>query len=249
MPRQGLASSRNDENIFNNYTNIHMQEYKAHILIVDDDSRILALLKQFLNKHDFLVSTASSALEAEELLKTTIYDLIILDVMLPSVTGLDFATTIREAGNNIPIVMLTALSEADDRVKGLETGASDYVTKPFEPRELLLRISNLINNYNHFKKETNIIKFGNNLYNLNTKEFIKNDQIISLSSTEQKLLEILLERSGESINRFELSKIMGGLSERSIDVQITRIRNKLEDNPKEPKYLKTVRNEGYALYI
>jgi len=249
LPRQGLASSRNDENIFNNYTNIHMQEYKAHILIVDDDSRILALLKQFLNKHDFLVSTASSALEAEELLKTTIYDLIILDVMLPSVTGLDFATTIREAGNNIPIVMLTALSEADDRVKGLETGASDYVTKPFEPRELLLRISNLINNYNHFKKETNIIKFGNNLYNLNTKEFIKNDQIISLSSTEQKLLEILLERSGESINRFELSKIMGGLSERSIDVQITRIRNKLEDNPKEPKYLKTVRNEGYALYI
>lgn len=227
----------------------YMQEYKAHILIVDDDSRILALLKQFLNKNEFLVSTATSALEAKDLLKTSNYDLIILDVMLPRITGLDFATTIREAGNNIPIVMLTALSEADDRVKGLEAGASDYVTKPFEPRELLLRINNLINNYNNFKKETNIIKFGNNFYNINTKEFAKNEQIIFLSSTEQKLLEILIERSNIPISRLELSKMMGGLSERSIDVQITRIRNKLEDNPKEPKYLKTVRNEGYALYI
>ncbi|WCR57158.1 MAG: Transcriptional regulatory protein OmpR [Rickettsia asembonensis] len=169
--------------------------------------------------------------------------------MLPEITGIDFATTIRDAGNNIPIVMLTALSEADDRVKGLEAGASDYITKPFEPRELLLRINNLINNYNNFKKETNIIKFGNNFYNFDTKEFTKNDQIISLSSTEQKLLEILIKNSGKSTSRFELSKIMGGLSMRSIDVQITRIRSKLEDNPKEPKYLKTVRNEGYALYI
>ncbi|WP_341792562.1 response regulator transcription factor [Rickettsia endosymbiont of Gonocerus acuteangulatus] len=226
-----------------------MQEYKAHILIVDDDTRILALLKQFLNKNEFLVSTAVSAIEAKDLLKTSNYDLIILDVMLPSVTGLDFATTIRDAGNNIPIVMLTALSEADDRVKGLEAGASDYVIKPFEPRELLLRINNLINNYNNPKKEKNITKFGNNFYNYNTKEFTKNDQIIPLSSTEQKLLEIFIERLGTSVSRLELSKIMGGLSERSIDVQITRIRNKLEDNPKEPKYLKTVRNEGYALYI
>ncbi|HJD56195.1 MAG TPA: response regulator transcription factor [Rickettsia endosymbiont of Pyrocoelia pectoralis] len=226
-----------------------MQEYKAHILIVDDDNRILALLKQFLNKNEFLVSTASSAIEAENLLKTSNYDLIILDVMLPEITGLDFATTIRDAGSNIPIVMLTALSEPDDRVKGLESGASDYVTKPFEPRELLLRINNLINNYNSSKRDKNIIKFGNNFYNIATKEFTKNNQILTLSSTEQKLLEIFIERPGISISRLELSKIMGGLSERSIDVQITRIRNKIEDNPKEPKYLKTVRNEGYALYL
>jgi len=226
-----------------------MQSHKAHILIVDDDSRILALLKQFLNKHEFLVSTASSALEAEDLLRTSNYDLIILDVMLPEITGLDFAATIRDAGNNIPIVMLTALSEAGDRVKGLESGASDYITKPFEPRELLLRINNLINNYNNFKKERNIIKFDNNFYNFDKKEFTKNDQIIPISSTEQKLLEILIEHRGKSISRFELSKIMGGLSMRSIDVQITRIRSKIEDNPKKPKYLKTVRNEGYALYI
>ncbi|AFE52863.1 PETR protein (ompR) [Rickettsia prowazekii str. GvV257] len=225
-----------------------MQPHKIHILIVDDDSRILALLKQFLNKNNFLVSTANSVIEAKNLLKTSNYDLIILDVMLPRITGLDFATIIRDAGNNIPIVMLTALSEANDRVKGLEAGASDYITKPFEPRELLLRINNLINNYN-FKKETNIIKFGNNFYNCTTKEFTKNDQIVSLSSTEHKLLEILIKNSGKSTSRFELSKIMGGLSMRSIDVQITRIRSKIEDNPKEPKYLKTVRNEGYALYI
>ncbi|MEG8230865.1 response regulator transcription factor [Candidatus Rickettsia tasmanensis] len=226
-----------------------MHTYKAHILIIDDDSRILALLKQFLNKNAFLVSTASSVIEAKNLLKTSNYDLIILDVMLPEITGLDFATTIRDAGNNIPIVMLTALSEADDRVKGLEAGASDYITKPFEPRELLLRINNLINNYNNFKKEANIIKFGNYFYNSDTKEFTKNNQIVSLSSTEQKLLEILIKNSGKSTSRFELSKIMGGLSMRSIDVQITRIRSKIEDNPKEPKYLKTVRNEGYTLYI
>ncbi|AAU03890.1 response regulator transcription factor [Rickettsia typhi] len=221
---------------------------QPHILIVDDDSRILALLKQFLNKNNFLVSTANSVIEAKNLLKTSNYDLIILDVMLPEITGLDFATTIRDAGNTIPIVMLTALSEANERVKGLEAGASDYITKPFEPRELLLRINNLINNYN-FKKATNIIKFGNNLYNCTTKEFTKNNQIVSLSSTEQKLLEILIKNSGKSTSRFELSKIMGGLSMRSIDVQITRIRSKIEDNPKEPKYLKTVRNDGYALYI
>lgn len=226
-----------------------MQEYKAHILIVDDDTRILALLKQFLNKNEFLVSTATSAIEAENLLKTSNYDLIILDVMLPEITGLDFATTIRNAGGNIPIVMLTALSEPDDRVRGLESGASDYITKPFEPRELLLRINNLINNYNSSQREKNIIKFGNNFYNAATKEFIKNDQTMPLSSTEQKLLEIFIARPSISVSRLELSKIMGGLSERSIDVQITRIRNKLEDNPKEPKYLKTVRNEGYALYL
>lgn len=225
-----------------------MQEHRAHILIVDDDTRILALLKQFFNKNEFLVSTAVSAIEAKDLLKTSNYDLIILDVMLPRITGLDFATTIRDAGSNIPIVMLTALSESADRVKGLEAGASDYVIKPFEPRELLLRINNLINNYNP-KKEKSITKFGNNFYNYNTKEFTKNDQIIPFSSTEQKLLKIFIERLGTSISRFELAKIMGGLSERSIDVQITRIRNKLEDNPKEPKYLKTVRNKGYALYI
>lgn len=226
-----------------------MKEYKAHILIVDDDNRILALLKKFLHKNDFLVSTAESVIEAKNLLVHSNYDLIILDVMLPEITGLDFAETIRDAGNTIPIVMLTALSEPDDRVKGLEAGASDYLTKPFEPRELLLRINNLINNYNTYKKEKNIKKFGNNYYNFDTKEFIKDDQLIPLSSTEQKLLEILIERTGKAISRDELSQIMGGLSLRSIDVQITRIRSKIEDNPKEPRYLKTVRNEGYALYI
>ena len=226
-----------------------MHEYKAHILIVDDDSRILALLQQFLNKNEFLVSIANSATEAKNLLKTSDYDLIILDIMLPEITGIDFAITIRDAGNNIPIVMLTALSKPDNRVKGLEAGASDYITKPFEPRELLLRINNLINNYNNFKKEQNIIEFGNSFYNFNTKEFSKNNQIIPISSTEQKLLEVLIKHCGKPISRFELSKIMGGLSMRSIDVQVTRIRSKIEDNPKEPKYLKTIRNEGYALYI
>jgi two-component system phosphate regulon response regulator OmpR len=225
-----------------------MPDYTAHILIVDDDSRILVLLKQFLHKNNFLVSTAGSVIEAKDLLKLSNYDLIILDVMLPQITGLDFAKIIRNSSNNIPIVMLTALSEPDDRVKGLEAGASDYLVKPFEPRELLLRINNLIN---HFRKEKNTRRFGSscNYYNFDSKEFIKSDQVVRLSSTEQKLLEILINCAGKTILREELSKIMGGLSLRSIDVQITRIRSKIEDNPKEPKYLKTVRNEGYALYI
>lgn len=225
-----------------------MQSPKPHILVVDDDTRIQKLLKQFLYKNDFLVSTAASVQEAEELLKSSIYDLIILDVMLPNVTGLDFAHTIRSSKNLIPIVMLTALSQPSDRIKGLESGASDYLTKPFEPKELLLRINNLLNSYNNYKKQDKIKRFGNNYYNLESKEFIKNNQPVQLSSTEQKLLEVLLKHNGQEMKRDELSKIMGGLSPRSIDVQIVRIRSKIEDEPKEPKYLKTIRNSGYAIY-
>ena len=225
-----------------------MDSFKPHILIVDDDNRILKLLKQFLCKNDFLVSIANSVLEAEKLLKSFTFDLIILDIMLPDITGLEFASSIKSSGNTVPIVMLTALSEPSDRVKGLESGASDYLTKPFEPRELLLRINNLINSPINSTKKQNIRWLGNNYYNLQSKEFTKNNQTILLSSTEQKLLEILIQQIGQSISREELSKMMGGLSPRSIDVQIVRIRNKIEDDPKKPKYLRTVRNEGYVLY-
>ncbi len=225
-----------------------MQNPKSHILVVDDDNRILKLLKQFLSKNGFLVSTATSVPEAEELLKIFTYDLIILDVMLPNVTGIDFANTIRLSGSLVPIVMLTALSEINDRIKGLESGASDYLTKPFEPRELLLRINNLINNYTNYKKQGKIKRLGNNYYNFESKEFFKNNHLVQLSSTEQKLLELLINSEGKVISRDQLSKMMGNLSPRSIDVQIARIRSKIEDDPKTPKYLKTIRNDGYAIY-
>jgi len=225
-----------------------MQELNPHILIVDDDNRILTLLKKFLSQNGFLVSIASSAIEATELIRHSVYDLIILDVMLPEVTGLDFAKTIKAGNYKMPIIMLTALSDAGDKIRGLESGASDYLTKPFEPMELLLRIRNLINAHNQNKKHQEVRYFGNNWYNFNSKEFVRQNNTIPLSSTEQKLLEIFIDKVNETITREELSMQMGGLSLRSIDVQIVRIRNKIEDNPKNPKYLRTVRNKGYALY-
>lgn len=221
---------------------------KPHILVVDDDNRILKLLKKFLAQEGFLVSTSTSTNEAVELLANFNYDLIILDVMMPEITGLEFATKIKESGSTMPIVMLTALSEPEDRIKGLESGANDYLTKPFEPRELLLRINNLINSHNLYKKEQQLIRFGNNSYNLITKEFIQNNASIKLSSSEENLLNILISANNESISREELSEKLGGLNLRSVDVQVVRLRNKIESDPKNPKYLKTIRNKGYVLY-
>jgi two-component system phosphate regulon response regulator OmpR len=169
--------------------------------------------------------------------------------MMPEITGLEFAEKIRESKKALPIVMLTALSEPEDRVKGLEAGAKDYLTKPFEPKELLLRINNLITSHNLYKKEQQIARIGNYLYDLSTKNLTSNDQIVALSSTEQKLLDLLIASRNEVISRDDLSVKMGGLNPRSIDVQIVRLRNKLEPDPKIPKYLKTIRNLGYALYI
>jgi two-component system phosphate regulon response regulator OmpR len=145
--------------------------------------------------------------------------------------------------------MLTALCEPEDRIRGLEAGASDYVTKPFEPRELLIRINNLIQSHNRYKKEQEIIKFGNNSYNLTSKIFLQNDVDIKLSSAEKNLLEILLQSENAVISRKELSRQLGNVNLRSIDVQIVRLRNKLESDPKNPRFLKTIRNKGYALYI
>ncbi len=226
-----------------------MTNDKPHILIVDDDNRILKLLKKFLQQNNFLVSTALSSKEAFELLGHFIFDLIILDVMMPEITGLEFAEKIRASNKILPIIMLTALSEPEDRIKGLEAGARDYVTKPFEPRELLLRINNLISSHNDYKKEQKLVRIGNCLYELSTKNLSSDNIDISLSSTEQKLLDLLIVSKNEVITRDNLSVKMGGLNPRSIDVQIVRLRNKLEPDPKNPKYLKTIRNLGYALYI
>jgi two-component system, OmpR family, phosphate regulon response regulator OmpR len=222
---------------------------QSHILIVDDDAKILRLLKDFFLKNDFLVSIAADAQEAAGLLEEFIFDLIILDVMLPNITGLEFAQKIRETGSGMPIVMLTALFEPSDRINGLEAGASDYLTKPFEPRELLLRVRNLINNDKKNQQIQDIRYFGNNHYNLKTKEFFKKQQQIRLSTTEETLLDLLIKADGRIISRECLIQKIGVINTRSIDVQITRLRGKIEDNPKEPRYLKTIRNEGYALHI
>jgi two-component system phosphate regulon response regulator OmpR len=226
-----------------------MTQEKSHILIVDDDIRILKLLKKFLEQNNFLVSTATSAKEAFELIDNFIFDLIVLDVMMPEITGLEFAEKIRASKRALPIVMLTALSEPEDRIKGLEAGAKDYITKPFEPRELLLRINNLIDSHNIYKKEQQLVRIGSVLFDHITKNLTNDNVNIPLSSTEQKLLELLINSKNEVITRDELSIKMGGLNPRSIDVQVVRLRNKLETNPKSPKHLRTIRNSGYVLYI
>lgn len=224
-----------------------MQE-QPHILIVDDDNRILKLLKKFLSQNNFFVSTSTSPKEALLMLENFSFDLIILDVMMPEITGIDFAQQIKASKKKLPIVMLTALSEPEDRIKGLEVGANDYITKPFEPRELLLRIHNLIESHKIFKREQEIIRFGNCEYNVLSKELTQNAQDINLSSTEERLLEVLMEHKNTPLSREKLGEIMGGLNPRSIDVQIVRLRSKIEIDPKNPKLLKTIRNQGYILY-
>lgn len=220
-----------------------------HILIVDDDIRILKLLKKFLQQHNFLASTASSAIEAFTLLENFDFDLIILDVMMPEVTGIEFAEKIKATKTTLPILMLTALSEPEDRVKGLESGANDYVTKPFEPRELLLRINNLINLHKLYEKDQKTVMIGNCTYDLSSKSLVNsNNTTIALGSTEQKLLDLLIASKNKVISREDISKAIGDLNPRSVDVQIVRLRGKIESDPKNPKYLKTIRNLGYALY-
>lgn len=222
---------------------------KPKVLIVDDDTRILKLLNIFFNQNGFESVSAIDAIEAEQMVLENEFDLIILDVMLPKVTGYDFAQKIKSKISSMPIIMLTALSEPDHRVKGLEIGADDYITKPFDPRELLLRAKNLIELYKNSNPLLSKIIFGKNSYDLYSKEFKSDEKIVQLTSTEKKLLDYMVSNRGEVCTREELSKTMGGLSDRSIDVQIVRLRQKIEDDPKNPKFLQTIRHEGYALYV
>ncbi|MES2214478.1 MAG: response regulator transcription factor [Pseudomonadota bacterium] len=223
---------------------------KPHILIVDDDVRILKLLKQFLQKHNYHVSAAESAKEAAEYMKYFVFDLIILDVMMPNVTGIEFAEVVKKSGEHVPIILLTALSETADKVAGLSSGADDYVSKPFEPQELLLRMKNLIDLYGYNKNLQETVSFGNSRsYSMTSKELTHNGILVSLSSAEQKLLEILISQARIPIEREELARLMNLTNERSIDVQIVKLRSKIEDDTRNPKFLQTIRGKGYALNI
>ena len=227
-----------------------MTSSKPKVLIVDDDSRILELLKQFFAKNEFESYTALDAQGAIKVMSECSIDLLILDVMLPNITGFEFAKKIKAQVKKTPIILLTALSEPDHRVEGLESGADDYMTKPFDPRELILRAKNLLELYKNNKNDQQeIIHIGFSTYNISTKKLSKQNQEIILSSTEQKLLGIFIAHKGRTLSREELSKKMGGLNDRSIDVQIVRLRQKIENDPKQPQYLLTIRHEGYALYI
>jgi two-component system phosphate regulon response regulator OmpR len=220
---------------------------KYTILVVDDDNRIRKLLGKFLNSHDFLVSVAKDAKEAKDLICEFKFDLIILDVMMPDETGVEFSYNLRKS-SKIPILMLSAMGEVDQRINGLESGADDYMVKPFEPRELLLRINNILERSSSLSSQKQIIQIGQMSFDFATNRLTDNDQLINLTLAEANLLSILAKNTCITMSREELADLSGGVNERSIDVQIIRLRSKIEKDPKEPRYLYTIRGKGYVLY-
>ncbi|MBW0176056.1 MAG: response regulator transcription factor [Candidatus Fonsibacter sp.] len=225
-----------------------MDNSKIHILIVDDDDKIRDLLKQYLKNNNFFVSTAINASDAEEKLKIVKFDLAIVDIMMPGKDGLQLTKEIRE-NIDLPIILLTAKGEAEDRVRGLELGAEDYLPKPFEPKELLLRIKNVIKRIKKDKHIINVIKIGKANINIKKMEIQKDRKIIKINASEKILLENMISSAGKIFSREEISKITNLIQERSIDVLVTRLRQKIEPDPKNPKYLQTVRGTGYVLWL
>ena len=220
-----------------------------HILIVDDDKRILELINDYLIKNNFMVSIANNAMEARKKIENIEFDLIILDIMMPGESGLKLTSSLKKNNFKTPILLLSALGNTEDRIKGLEIGASDYLPKPFEPKELLLRMNNLIQK-NKFDSKKKIIKFGPYTFNLKNEILKKNGKNFILTSSETRLLCILAKNDGKPIFRDNLSKILNIPStSRALDVQVTRLRNKIEGNKKFPSYIQTVRGRGYVLKV
>ncbi len=225
-----------------------------HLLIVDDDERIRSLLKQFLIQSDYLVSTAENAEQAGTLLSTIEFDIIILDVMMPGQDGITFTAELRKSKNITPILLLTARGGTEDKIKGLEAGADDYLPKPFEPKELLLRINAILRRMPDLKKDQmspKTLNFGNLTYDVTRSELWEGNKQIRLTTTEIHLMKIFTSALGEPISRAELVTSLGKdvslAQDRAIDVQITRLRRKIEVNPSQPRYLQTVRGAGYML--
>ena len=221
-----------------------------HILVVDDDTRLRTLLQRFLRESGFYVSTAKKADEARKFLGLYNLDLLIVDIMMPEESGLEFLDKLRKENINIPVIMLTAMGEVQDRIVGLEQGADDYVAKPFEPKELVLRIKNILKRTPEEKEENfELVNLGLCVYNLQTKELLsKQGDVVHITPVEQSLLSVLSAKSGQIFTREKLAEILGaGQSPRSIDVQITRLRKKIEKDSKNPRYLQTVRGKGYML--
>lgn len=224
-----------------------MENNKNHILIVDDDDKIRNLLKDYLNENDYIVSTAEDAIQAKERLKIIKFDIIILDVMMPGQDGYDLTKEIKK-DSKVPIILLTAKGEVENRIKGLELGADDYLGKPFEPKELLLRIKNILTKKNKvdLKSQYNI---GRAQVDLNKMTITLAEKTKKINNSEKKVLMEMLANPGTTYSRDEIGKISGISQERSIDVMITRLRQKLEINPKNPKFLQTIRGAGYVLWI
>ena len=224
-----------------------MNDFIAHILVVDDDDGIRSLVKQYLNKNNFLVTTSNSAENAEEKILIIKFDLIVLDVMMAGKSGLEFIKD-NKSRIDTPIILLTAKGAIEDRVGGLEIGADDYLPKPFEPKELTLRIKNILNKTKK-NNQKRIIEFDNIKINLNKLLVIKNKNEFKINNTEKIILEKMINNPGKTFSREDIGKLIDLDKERSIDVIITRLRKKIETDPKNPKYLQTLRGVGYVLWI
>ena len=224
-----------------------MEQNKHHILVVDDDDRIRELVKEYLNENGYVVSTGNSAEEAKIRLGYFKFDLIVLDVMMPGQSGFELTQEIKKK-SNIPIILLTAKGEVENRIQGLELGADDYLGKPFEPKELLLRIKNIIKK-NTKIDTTKINKIGEAKVDLNKMIIQLKSKISKINNSEKKVLIEMLSNPGKTYSRNQIGEISNISQERSIDVMITRLRQKIEMNPKNPKYLQTIRGSGYVLWI
>lgn len=222
-------------------------QQKPHILIVDDDDRLRALLKKFLSEQGFLLTAAADAAEARRKLAWFAFDLIILDVMMPGETGLELLESLKDQA--APVLMLSAMGEADDRIAGLEVGAEDYLVKPFEPKELVLRVRAILKRAAPAREKSRALRFGDFSFDLSASQLRRGGENVALTSAEAAMLKLLAERAGQPVSREELSRqLPGAPSERSIDVQITRLRKKIEESEGKPVYLQTVRGAGYVLY-
>jgi len=224
-----------------------MENNKNHILIVDDDDGIRNLLKDYLSENNYIVSSAEDATQAKKKLQFIKFDVIILDVMMPGQNGYELTKEIKKQ-IKVPVILLTAKGEVENRIKGLELGADDYISKPFEPKELLLRIRNIINKNNKIDLKT-LHSIGRAKIDLNKMIINMNNKSKKINNSEKKVLIEMISNPGTTFSREEIGKISGISQERSIDVMITRLRQKLEENPKNPKYLQTIRGSGYVLWI
>jgi two-component system phosphate regulon response regulator OmpR len=218
-----------------------------HILVVDDDARLRRLLAKYLIDHGFLVATAEDAADARGKLGSFAFDLIVLDLMMPGESGLSFAADLRKR-SGVPILMLTAMGEPDDRIAGLEGGADDYMVKPFEPRELLLRIGNILRRTPQQDTQPSEVRMGDLTFLIDREELRRGEQLVKLTSVETALMAALARRAGTPLSREELIELTGAVGgDRAVDVQVTRLRRKIESDPREPRFLQTVRGRGYVL--
>ncbi len=225
-----------------------MQDEKPHILIVDDDDRLRALLVRYLGEQGFMATATADAAEARRKMAWFAFDAMILDVMMPGESGLELLASLGQ-GRTMPVLMLSAMAEADDRIKGLETGAEDYLVKPFEPKELVLRVKTLLKRQLADKQKTRQLRFGDYLFDVGNGQLRRGEMFVALTTSESAILKCLGEQVGKPVSREELASCMpGGGNERSVDVQVTRLRKKIEESEGKPLYLQTVRGSGYVLY-